>query len=188
MARVRSFPPLSSASAHTLILGTMPGTASLRVREYYAHPRNAFWGIAGAMLGFDPDLPYPMRCARLIDAGFAVWDVLRSCERPGSLDASIEGGSVVANDFRGFLSQHPRVARVFFNGSQAEALYRRHVLGTFEPRAPLTFMRLPSTSPAHASLSFAAKARVWHAALSVPSEYRHAIQASADRRTLPAPN
>jgi hypoxanthine-DNA glycosylase len=98
------FPPIEGASAHTLILGTMPGAASLAVTQYYAHPRNAFWTILADLVGFDPQLDYVARTQRLVDAGIAVWDVLRSCERRGSLDSEIDRTSVVANDFDRFFN------------------------------------------------------------------------------------
>ena len=128
MAHVSSFPPIVGRSPRTLILGTMPGTASLDAQQYYAHPRNAFWGILADLLGFDAGLDYAARTRRLVDADIAVWDVLRSCKRPGSLDSNIEPASVIANDFDWFFARHPTVERVCFNGAAAEALYRRHVL------------------------------------------------------------
>ena len=161
MARVSSFPPIEDASAHTLILGTMPGAASLAAGRYYAHPRNAFWFILADLVGFDPHLDYVLRTQRLSDAGIAVWDVLRSCERRGSLDSEIDRTSVVANDFARFFEEHPQVQRVFFNGGNAELLYRRHVVHTLTATRALRYMRLPSTSPAHASLAAAAKAEAW---------------------------
>src|SRR3954451_23432881 len=109
MARICSFPPLESATACTLILGTMPGAASLRAGQYYAHPRNAFWTIIGELLGFDARLDYAARIDHLAAARIAVWDVLQSCERPGSLDSNIDRQSVVPNDFPGFFAAHPRI-------------------------------------------------------------------------------
>lgn len=159
MARIRSFPPIEGASTHTLILGTMPGAASLAARQYYAHPRNAFWNILGELVGFEPGIAYVERTRRLVDAGIAVWDVLRSCVRQGSLDSDIERGSIVTNDFEQFFERHPRIDRVFFNGANAEALYRRHVLGTITHDS--NYVRLPSTSPANASLAPSAKTDAW---------------------------
>lgn len=160
---VTSFPPLVALGATRLILGSMPGVASLTAGQYYAHPQNAFWRIMGAVVGFEASAPYADRVQALKCAGFAVWDVLAACERTGSLDSAIVRESEVANDLAGLLAQHPTMTRVYFNGATAEAAFKRrcHALTT---RADLRFVRLPSSSPAHASLRFADKCAVWCAA------------------------
>ena len=165
MTRIRSFPPIENSAARTLILGTMPGAASLRAAQYYAHPRNGYWTILAGVLGFDARLDYAARSQCLVRAGIAVWDVLQSCERAGSLDARIAPASIVANDFRGFFVRHPHIERVCFNGASAEALFRRHVVGTLVDATHLTYVRLPSTSPANASISMSAKADAWRIGL-----------------------
>jgi TDG/mug DNA glycosylase family protein len=158
----KSFAPLARPSARVLILGSMPGAESLRQRRYYAHPYNQFWTITGAVLGFDPALPYAQRVANLVARRVAVWDVLKSCERAGSLDSSIRRDSEVANDFRRFLKAHRRIGAVFFNGGKPEQAFRRHVLPRLGAKAgALQFIRLPSTSPAHAGMSLAAKLAAW---------------------------
>ena len=162
---VHSFPPIEDASARTLILGTMPGIASLAAQQYYAHPRNAFWGILGGLLGFDPKLDYTTRTQRLIADGIALWDVLQSCRRLGSLDSAIEAESIIANDFGRFFGRHPHIQTVYFNGASAEALYRRHVLRSLPLLSKRRYVRLPSTSPANASISVTAKASAWRAVL-----------------------
>lgn len=159
MSRLEGFPPIASPHAHTLILGSMPGAASLAAGEYYAHPRNAFWPIVCEVLGIAPSLPYPERASQLAARGFALWDVLGACRRKGSLDADIETDSIEVNDFPTFFAAHPAIARVFFNGAAAEACFRRHV-ATAVPR-PLHYRRLPSTSPANASWSADAKLDAW---------------------------
>ena len=154
---VRSFAPLFRADARVLVLGSMPGTASLAAAQYYAHPRNAFWPIVGALFGFDPASPYAARIRALKAAGVALWDVLAACERPGSLDADIVPASETANDIPGLLAAHPRIEVVFFNGGRAQASYRRHFGDTLR----IDTLRLPSTSPAHASRSIDAKLAAW---------------------------
>ena len=162
MSQVSSFPPVATADARVLILGSMPGEASLRAGQYYAHERNAFWRIMGDLLDAGPALPYAERLVRLQAAGIALWDVIADCRRSGSLDADIVKESVRANDFGEFLAAHPGVERVYFNGGTAEANFRRHVLpglaGTI-----IRMERLPSTSPAHAALGYAEKLRAWSA-------------------------
>lgn len=167
MPRIHSFAPLVGPGARILILGSMPGEASLRAGQYYAHPRNLFWRVMGEHCGAGPDLPYPERCARLLAHGIALWDVLGSCERPGSLDAAIERESVITNDFVHFFRTWPEIQRLLFNGSMAESSFRRHVQPELYaaglPARPAT--RLPSTSPAHAAVSWADKLAAWQLAL-----------------------
>jgi double-stranded uracil-DNA glycosylase len=160
---IESFPPITSTTARVLILGTMPGRVSLRERQYYAHPQNAFWRIIGAILGFDPALPYHERVASVQSAGIAIWDVLKACVRAGSLDSAIDAASVVPNDVAAFLAQHPQVRRICFNGATAQALYMKHVRPRLGSDPEVQYLRLPSTSPANASWSFADKARAWQA-------------------------
>lgn len=162
-ARSRSFPPISTPDARVLILGTMPGRVSLRERQYYAHPQNAFWRITAEILGFDPASDYAARVSSLKGHGVALWDVLESCTRDGSLDSAIDASTIVPNDFGRFFAAHPRIRLVCFNGATAAALYSRHVQPRL--RGPLTreHVRLPSTSPANASIPRAAKLRAWRA-------------------------
>jgi len=161
--RIQGFAPIVEDGARILVLGSMPGVASLDAHRYYAHPRNLFWPIVGAVLGFDPALPYEARLALLTTRGLALWDVVGTCVRPGSLDARIAPDSVVANDIAGLLAAHPGITRIRFNGAAADTLFRRHVLPTLDPLPDL--MRLPSTSPAHASMGFEAKLAAWRGGL-----------------------
>lgn len=156
------FPPVAEVDARVLVLGSMPGARSLAEREYYAQPRNAFWPIMGALFGAGPDLPYPQRLARLTMAGVALWDVLASCRRQGSLDQRIQLAGATLNDFAGFLAAHPRITHVFCNGQLAFRLFSRRVAPGL-PGPPLLVASLPSTSPAMASLSPADKLARWQA-------------------------
>jgi len=150
-----------------LILGSMPGKASLTAQQYYAHPRNAFWRIMGDLVGAGPALSYAERLQKLGEAGVALWDVIAACERPGSLDADIVNESVRGNDFAGFFAVHRSITRVFFNGATAELYFRRHVLPGLAGWS-LPTRRLPSTSPAHATLSYEAKLAAWSVIVSGP--------------------
>lgn len=161
MTYVVSFPPISGPDAQVLILGSMPGAMSLRLQQYYGHPQNAFWRIVGEILGFDATLGYAQRAAALVERKVAVWDVLAACIREGSLDSAIDSSSMVPNDFAGFFALHPAIRRVCFNGATAESVYRKKVLPTLVLNQPVEYVRLPSTSPAHAGMPFAAKARAW---------------------------
>jgi TDG/mug DNA glycosylase family protein len=159
--RVHSFPPVADASARILILGSMPGEESLRAGQYYAHPRNTFWKLMGDFFGAGPELPYEQRKQLLKKSCVALWDVMASCQREGSLDSAI-AADFIPNDFQGFFANHRCISRVFFNGSKAEHSFLKQVLPTLTAQ-PLQFTRLPSTSPAHAALSYAQKRQAWRA-------------------------
>ncbi len=159
---VGCFPPVANADATILILGSMPGKASLRQNQYYAHPQNAFWKIMGELIGAHPGLPYAQRLVLLKSSGIALWDVLATCERQGSLDADIR--TEAANDFTAFFARHPHITKVYFNGSKAEQSFRKFVLGK-QSLPPLGFVRLPSTSPAHAGMRYAEKLQAWRTVL-----------------------
>lgn len=158
------FQPIASADARVLILGSMPGQASLRAGRYYAHPRNAFWPIMGALFDAGLEHDYADRIGLLQQLRIALWDVLASCERPGSLDADIDPGSIVVNNFAAFFDDHRHLQRIVFNGTTAEQCFRRHVHATVAARVP-DRRRLPSTSPAHAGMHFAEKLERWRQAL-----------------------
>lgn len=162
LAPSQGFPWVARADARVLVLGSMPGQASLAATAYYAHPRNVFWEIMGVLFGAGRELDYDTRLARLAGAGVALWDVAHRCRRPGSLDAAIVRDSVEPNDFAALFRACPQLHTVCFNGGTAQELYRRRVL-PLDPAAgrPLAYHLLPSTSPAHAALDFAAKLARW---------------------------
>jgi len=162
---INGLPPIARASARLLILGSMPGDASLAAGQYYAHPRNHFWPILGVICGFDPKASYTRRKAALAVAGIALWDVIGSCVRQGSLDSAIDDESIVVNDFAEFLLTHTHVARVCFNGRKAESAWRRHVQAQLPPVRPPECQLLPSTSPAHAGMSYLRKLQIWRSAI-----------------------
>ena len=152
------FPPIARSDARVLILGSLPGQASLQAREYYAHPRNAFWMIMQEIVGATGS--YASRCQSLQERRIAVWDVLSCSVRPGSLDSDIDMNSAVPNDFEGFFTRHRDVRLVVFNGRKAQQLFTRYVQPA-QADGGTTFVLLPSTSPAHASLTPAEKLETW---------------------------
>jgi double-stranded uracil-DNA glycosylase len=161
-AQDRGFPAVASADATALILGSLPGQKSLQLQQYYAHPQNAFWKIIAALFGAASSLPYKDRLNILTARKIALWDVLAAAERPGSLDSSIVLHSAVPNDFAEFFRAHPRIRHVYFNGQKAQGLFRRHVLPALGAEfAGIQFECLPSTSPAHAGMTFAKKLDRW---------------------------
>ena len=146
--------PVVCADTRILVLGSFPGAASLAAQQYYAHPRNQLWPILSVLSGEDlAALPYDERLPRLLAQGFGLWDVLGACEREGSLDSAIR--KPAANDFARLRTLCPRLETVGFNGQAS---------GKFAPQfaeAGYRTLVLPSTSPAHASLSFAQKLERW---------------------------
>ena len=147
------FPPIARQDAHVLVLGSLPSRASLQARQYYAHPRNAFWKIMHVIAGATGS--YSARCRSLQEHGIAVWDVLSSSLRPGSLDADI-----VPNYFEQFFARHRNIRLVCFNGRKAQQMFDRYVRSSC-PNDQFQFALLPSTSPAHASLTLGEKLEVW---------------------------
>lgn len=166
--RVHGFPPIvpgTPRNARILILGSMPGRASLAANQYYAHPRNLFWSLLGDMLGFDPTSSYRERKAALRRAGLALWDVLQACTRASSLDSDIVEDSIVVNDFVPFLARYPGLERIVFNGAKAEHSFRRYVLPDLPDPSRYDLLRVPSTSPANASIPLSKKRASWKRAL-----------------------
>jgi hypoxanthine-DNA glycosylase len=164
---IRSFAAVIRADARVLVLGSMPGTASLAAGQYYAHPRNQFWPIMERLCGAGPELPYPTRLERLRQHGIALWDVLASCVRRGSLDAAIERRGALPNDLPALLRRHPGIGLVCCNGMAAYRLLQRHFGGALAGELPwVRCVRLPSTSPANAGITAAARLAAWEAAFS----------------------
>ncbi|AQR62596.1 DNA-deoxyinosine glycosylase [Brevundimonas sp. LM2] len=151
----RAFAPVVDARTRLLILGSLPGDASLAAQEYYAHPQNAFWRLVGRVVAVDlVGLPYPERLAALRMARVGLWDVIVSGERRGSLDAAIRRAE--AADLLALVATLPELRAIAFNGALAARTGRR-LLGE---DCGLTVIDLPSSSPAHAR-PFATKADVW---------------------------
>lgn len=166
MSFIHSFPPVIDERARTLILGSMPGKASLAAGQYYAHPRNAFWPILTELLRAPPGLDYPARIDLLRMHRIALWDVLKLCTRESSLDSDIVESSIQTQDFAALFQRHPSIERVFFNGAKAQASYLKYVAPKVNALAPrLRYARLPSTSPAHAGWSFERKLAAWRCVL-----------------------
>ena len=161
MAQLQGLPPIADKDARVLILGSFPSEASLRERQYYGHPRNQFWVVMERLFGIARSEPYSWRCRELVGRGIAVWDSVGRCRRKGSSDSAIR--EPVANDFAGFYRQHPHIVAVFWNGAMSERYYRTLVGMDIAPAGctTLTALRLPSTSPANASITLAAKTTQW---------------------------
>lgn len=166
--RLRGLPPVvrRDPAPRVLILGSMPSEASLAAGAYYAHPRNRFWPMMAALLGRSaPPSAFPERAAMLADAGIALWDVIGSCVREGSLDSAIE--ALEPNDIAGFLAERPSICIVCLNGGKSAEVWRRWIVPTLTPAAlaGLSVRALPSTSPANARWRFEALLEAWRQAV-----------------------
>jgi double-stranded uracil-DNA glycosylase len=159
---VESFSWISTKDARVLILGTVPSLKSMAAKQYYAHPQNMFWPILGKLFGMPVD-SWEQRQAVIRENHLALWDVLKSCERTGSLDTRIDDKTIEVHDFAAFFKKHPHITHVFFNGQKAEKEFHRRVLPTLPEklRERLVLERVPSTSPAMATMSKAKKLNGW---------------------------
>jgi double-stranded uracil-DNA glycosylase len=159
---VISLAAVAQDDARVLILGSMPGKLSLAQQQYYAHPRNAFWRIIAHLFGFNSDMSYADKLLALQQHKLALWDVIQSCERQGSLDSNISNASIINNDFSSFFADHAHIQHIFFNGSCAYQEYHKRVKPKLAQQwQALACTRLPSTSPAMASLTFEQKLSAW---------------------------
>lgn len=150
---IYSFPPIADSMSKVLILGTIPGKESLRMTEYYGHPRNAFWKIIFKLYNIPFSSDYQFKVETLLQNGIALWDVLRTCERQSSLDNDIKMEG--PNDLRQFLSSHPGISKIFFNGKGAARYFSKYFADISLPNQVL-----PSTSPAHA-VKWEEKLEIW---------------------------
>ena len=153
--KIQSFPSISNVNAKILILGTMPGAQSLALSEYYGNPRNHFWQLLFTICNEPYTTDYEVKKNLLLKNNIALWDVLQTCERIGSLDSVIL--KEIPNDFKGFLNAHPNITHIFFNGQQAAKFFKKHVT----INSSYTLVTLPSTSPANAGIPFEGKLAAW---------------------------
>ncbi len=162
MVRSSGFPPIVGARAEVLVLGSLPSQKSIEAVEYYAHPQNAFWRIMGELFGAGLEISYERRTESLKSNRIALWDVLSSSVRPGSMDSDIDDSTAEPNDFSGFFESNTDIRLVCFNGQKAAKMFKDLILdGHPELRPQFRFETLPSTSPAYASMSFEEKLAIW---------------------------
>jgi double-stranded uracil-DNA glycosylase len=157
IGRVAAFAPVAGPETRLLIVGSLPGAASLAAGQYYAHPRNAFWLLIGAVAGDEnlAALPYPDRLAALRDARIGLWDAIATAARAGSLDAAIRDPE--AANLRALAARLPDLRAVAFNGATAARIGRRQLAGL----TGSVLHDLPSSSPAHAGMPFTEKRARW---------------------------
>lgn len=155
-ARKSAFPPVVSPDTRLLVLGSLPGEASLAAQRYYAHPHNQFWRLTGGVIGREdlPALDYDARLSALLTAGIGLWDTVASAVRRGSLDAAIREAEHAP--LAGLIASLPALRAVAFNGGTSARIGRRLLAGT-----PLRLVDLPSSSPAYAAMPFDQKQGRW---------------------------
>ena len=154
LPRWQGLPPVAGSWTRLLVLGSFPSRASLQAQQYYAHPRNQFWPLLSVLFEVDlVALPYADRLAAVCERGLGIWDVYAACEREGSLDAAITDAR--PNDLRGLVAGLPQLRAIAHNGGESARLMR--LTAGLVPDS----YRLPSTSPANASWSFARKLEAW---------------------------
>jgi TDG/mug DNA glycosylase family protein len=165
---IHSFGPIADSKCRILVLGSIPGGESLRKGQYYGHGRNGFWHVIYALFGEAYEQDYEKRTEFLLEHNIALWDVVKSCEREGSLDSHIK--DPVINDFTGFFKEHPNIKHVFFNGQKAYGLFKRNIGFDFKG---VSFTYFKSTSPAHA-ITFEEKLKDWHKVIEALKEFLEA--------------
>ena len=152
--RKASFDAVYGDTCCVLILGSLPGDSSLEKRQYYAHPRNLFWKLAGRVIGVELDeMDYRLKLATLVEHRIGLWDVFASAERPGSMDSRIAGG--VPNEIANLCESLPLLRAVAFNGATAFKQGAALVPRKYER------VKLLSSSPANAGYRFHAKVEQW---------------------------
>ena len=154
----KSLPPVINSDSRILILGSMPGEESLRMQQYYAHPRNHFWKIIAALAGTEDPVEYRERIEMLLRSGIALWDVIESCSRRGSLDTDIR--NEVPNRIDQLVGKFGGIRAVFFNGRKAADSFRRSTGFDFLAKSEIDFSVLPSSSPAN-TIGFDRKLNEW---------------------------
>lgn len=152
--QINSFAPIINKDCTTLILGSMPGIESLRKNEYYGYKNNTFWRIMFRLFDEEYSDNYTVKKQLLLENNIALWDVIKSCERDGSLDSNIIRDK--PNDFEGLYREYPNIKHIFFNGTKAYKTY----ISKIRLDDKRKFTKLPSTSPAHA-MKFEKKLNDW---------------------------
>lgn len=152
--RISSFPPIIDQESKILILGSVPGVKSLEKQEYYGHPQNKFWKIIFELFEVDFTENYVEKIEILKKNKIAVWDVIDTCERKGSLDSEIRNEE--ANDIKNLLQTHPNIRAIFCNGGKSY----KNLKKILDKNSEIPAYLLPSTSPLH-TISFEKKLEEW---------------------------
>jgi len=156
---IHSFSPVEDERSRLLILGSMPSVKSLQIDQYYAHPQNAFWYIMAGVYTISQQQSYNLRLKGLRNEKIALWDVVKLCQRLGSLDQAIEHEE--ANALELFIHEHKHLKKIGFNGQKAFQLFKKHIGIALLEESSIEFEVLPSTSPAMALMTKVEKLSYW---------------------------
>ncbi len=159
MNNCESFLPCANSASEILILGSMPGVKSLEKQQYYAHPQNRFWKVMAWVCGVS-DLTKSNYCEKLktlLENNIALWDVVKSCKRKGSLDSDIS--NEIPNDIRTFLKKYPKIKTIYLNGGKSYSLFKKYFPDLLEK---YDCFKLPSTSPANARYNLENLIKEWN--------------------------
>ena len=157
----QSFKAEVDKGCQILILGSMPGIKSLDEQQYYAHPRNAFWPIMQSLFSIDLNAIYEQRLQQMKSRGLGLWDVYAECERPGSLDSSINVQSIRFNPIVELLTDYPSIHTLACNGGAAHKAVLKYLKQQVFDISNIQILALPSTSPAYAAMRFEQKLERW---------------------------
>lgn len=154
-----SFNPIVTNNSKILILGSYPSIKSFEKSQYYANPKNKFWDIIQDILNCNKDLNYDERVELIKNNNIALWDVVKRCQRDGSLDNNIIKETIVYNDIEQLLIDYQSIKSILCNGNAAFTLIKKsNLLETF---LDIKIYKLPSTSPAYAKLPYNEKLKEW---------------------------
>ncbi|MFV2032360.1 MAG: DNA-deoxyinosine glycosylase [Gammaproteobacteria bacterium] len=165
MSLVHSFEPIIGSEPRIIILGSMPGVVSLRALQYYANPRNAFWPIMADLFEIDIDCDYRLRVQQVAELPLILWDTLKACHRPGSLDSNIQKQAIEANDIGGLIRRYAEIRAIAFNGAASEKYFRQLAIEHLPGDRSIELIKMPSTSPANASWIYERKLKAWRSLL-----------------------
>ena len=160
-ARIHSFPPIIRKGCRILILGSMPSVTSLEKYQYYGHKQNDFWPMMFDMFGQTYTEDYSKKQELLLSYDIALWDVLSSCERDGSLDSNIINET--PNDIVGLIEEYPTIEYIIFNGGKSYQSFKKYFSNLLMQKE---YLKMPSTSPAY-TLKKEEKRKQWRKILDI---------------------
>lgn len=157
MMQVHSFEPVINKKSQILILGSIPGGESIRLKQYYASKNNRFWKIIYAIYNLEQEQSYEQKIRFISEKGIALWDVIKACERTGSLDSDIKNPTL--NDFTGLFNKYPNIQLILFNGEKLYNWFKKNLKTNIKQK------KLPSTSSSNSHYTHEYKLKEWEKAI-----------------------